>query len=130
MKFPSIFKVSQPNRFNITPRHYDPVKEEISDRTERIRRELQQEGILQSDEEINDEYRSRSTIRGAFTKGGPIKRQPSNIFASAGIIRLIIMVILIGGFAGYIYIGPIVLTYMLYTGLGISALLVLLKLKS
>lgn len=131
MKFPSIFRISQPQRFQITPRHYDPVKEEIHQRTERIRRELQQEGLLDSDEDNeNPGYRSGSSIRGAFTKGSPIKKTPSSIFESAGIIRLIIMVLLIGGFGGYIYVGPDFLYYLLYLGMAIASFVALFKLKS
>ncbi|WP_114751274.1 hypothetical protein [Pleomorphovibrio marinus] len=132
MKFPSIFRVNRPAKFNITPRHYDPVKEEIQERTSRIKRELEEQGI------INPEGNGRegnlpsygSSIRGAFTKGSPIKRKPSNIFESAGLMRLLILLILIGGFGGYIYIGPDILYYFLYLGGGIALLVGLFRLKS
>ncbi|MCC5938389.1 MAG: hypothetical protein JJU34_14015 [Lunatimonas sp.] len=133
MKFPSIFRVNQPHRFQITPRHYDPVKEEIHQRTERIKRELQQEGILDpegDDADRPNSFRGGSSIRGAFTQGSPIKRKPSSLFESTGMIRLIIMIILIGGFGGYIYLGPEVLYYFLYLGGAIAALVALFRLKS
>lgn len=132
MKFPSIFRVNQPHRFQITPRHYDPVKEEIHQRTERIKRELQQEGVLDPEGgDIDRPFRGGgSSIRGAFTQGSPIKRKPSSLFESTGMIRLIIMIILIGGFGGYIYLGPEVLYYFLYLGATIAALVGLFKLKS
>jgi len=41
MRFPSFIKVPRNRRFEITPRYYDPVKEEIEERTERIRQEMQ-----------------------------------------------------------------------------------------
>ncbi|WP_209329639.1 hypothetical protein [Lunatimonas salinarum] len=130
MKFPSIFKTNQPHRFQITPRHYDPVKEEIHQRTERIKRELQQEGVLDTEEDDDTHYRGGSSIRGAFTKGSPIKQKPSSVFESTGMIRLIIMVVLIGGFAGYIYLGPDILYYFLYLGATVFALVALYRLKS
>lgn len=40
MKFPSIVKIPNNKRFNFEPRYYDPIKEEIAERTERIRQEL------------------------------------------------------------------------------------------
>ncbi|EON77776.1 hypothetical protein ADIS_1695 [Lunatimonas lonarensis] len=133
MKFPSIFRVNQPHRFQITPRHYDPVKEEIQQRTERIKRELQQEGLIHPDEEDAEtgiRYHGGSPIRGAFTQGSPIKRKPSSLFESTGMIRLIIMVLLIGGFGGYIYVGPDFLYYMLYLGVTVVAFFALFRLKS
>lgn len=40
MRFPSFIKVARFRRFELTPRYYDPIKEEIQERTERIRREM------------------------------------------------------------------------------------------
>lgn len=130
MKFPSIFRVSQPQRFNIVPRHYDPVKEEIEMRTSHIKKELEKGGILPS-EEMEETLRigRGSSIRGAFTQGSPIKKKPTSIFESTGVIRLIIIVLLIGGFGGYIYIGPDIIYYFIYLGLGIGSLIFLFKLK-
>ncbi len=39
-KFPSLFRLPRHQQFNIKPRYYDPVKEEIDQRTERIRQEM------------------------------------------------------------------------------------------
>ncbi len=130
MKFPSIFRVSQPQRFNIVPRHYDPVKEEIEMRTSHIKKELEKDGVLPSGD-IEETLRlgRGSSIRGAFTQGSPIKKNPTSIFESTGLIRLIIIVLLIGGLGGYIYIGPEIIYYFIYLGLGIGFLVVLFKLK-
>ena len=43
MKFPSFIKVNKYKRFEVTPRYYDPIKEEIAQRTERIKREMKGE---------------------------------------------------------------------------------------
>lgn len=130
MKFPSIFRTSQPQRFNIVPRHYDPVKEEIEMRTSQIKKELENNGILPS-EDLDDTLRlgGGSSIRGAFTQGSPIKKKPTSIFESTGLIRLIIIVLLISGFGGYIYLGPEIIYYFIYLGLGVGSLVVLFKLK-
>ncbi len=41
MRFPSLFRVPKYQQFEIKPRYYDPVKEEIKERTERIKQELE-----------------------------------------------------------------------------------------
>lgn len=40
MKLPSFVKLPGHKKFTITPRYYDPIKEEILERTEMIKREL------------------------------------------------------------------------------------------
>lgn len=39
-KFPSLTKIPRHKEYSITPRYYDPVKEDIARRTERIKRDL------------------------------------------------------------------------------------------
>ena len=120
MKFPSIFRTAQPMRFDIKPRYYDPVKEEIAQRTAKIKRELQADGKLplenEDSEALNRDY--GSSIRGAFTQGGPIKGRSSSVVSSAGMIRFLIFLVLLGAFFGYLYLGPEVLYTMLYIFMG------------
>ena len=40
MKLPSFVKLPGHKKFTITPRYYDPIKEEILERTEMIKREM------------------------------------------------------------------------------------------
>lgn len=40
MRFPSFIKLPRHRRFEITPRYYDPIKEEIEERTRRIKEEM------------------------------------------------------------------------------------------
>ncbi len=40
MRFPSLFRLPKYQQFQIKPRYYDPIKEEIEERTERIKQEL------------------------------------------------------------------------------------------
>ena len=40
-RFPSLFRLPRHQQFHIKPRYYDPVKEEIEERTERIRGEME-----------------------------------------------------------------------------------------
>ncbi|MEX2511711.1 MAG: hypothetical protein WD398_02300 [Cyclobacteriaceae bacterium] len=132
MKFPSIFRVNQPRRFQINPRHYDPVKEEIEGRTARIKKELESKGALTREEQEEEDEMNRrygSSIRGAFTSGSPIKKQPSSVLESAGLMRLLIFFLLIGGFGGYLYLGPDMIYYVLYLGAAVALLVGLFKLK-
>lgn len=116
MKFPSIFRTAKPMSFDIKPRYYDPVREEIEQRTARIKRNLQAEGLIKSEEELSESFMKDygSSIKGAFTQGGPIKGRQSSPLTSAGFLRFVIFLILIGGFSGYIFYGPIVLYGILY----------------
>ena len=40
MRFPSLFRLPRHQQFHIQPRYYDPVKEEIKERTERIKQSM------------------------------------------------------------------------------------------
>ena len=129
MRLPSIVRVSKPRRFNITPRHYDPVKEEIEQRTLAIKKELEEKGILvanPSETDFSAGY--QSSIRGAFRAKSKVKS--SSFVGKPGLIRLIIFVLLLGGLAGYIYLGTEVLYYLVYLSLGIGMVIILKRLKS
>ena len=63
MKLPSLVRVPKYKRFNFEPRHYDPVKEEIKNRTERIKSELKSS----TDGKI-DEFAVRQRISEAFVR--------------------------------------------------------------
>ncbi len=41
MRFPSLFRLPKHQQFRIQPRYYDPVKEEIKERTERIKEQME-----------------------------------------------------------------------------------------
>ena len=40
MKLPSLTRLPKNRRFNFQPRYYDPIKEEIEERTSRIKKEI------------------------------------------------------------------------------------------
>lgn len=131
MKLPSLFRTAQPMRFDIKPRFYDPVKEEIEQRTARIKKELQAEGKLPYEEGYdpeNDSFRS-SAIRGAFTQGSPIKGKTSTPFSNTGFLRLLIFLVLITLVFGYVYYGPDAVYYLLYFATGVLLLSLVVKLK-
>jgi hypothetical protein len=131
MKFPSIFRTAKPMRFDIKPRYYDPVKEEINQRTAKIKRELQADGKLPLENEdsdvLNRDY--GSSIRGAFTQGSPIKGRTASMVTSAGMIRLVIFIVLLGAFFGYVYLGPDALYTMLFIFMGGVLIYLFFRLK-
>lgn len=130
MKFPSIFRSASPMRFDIKPRYYDPVKEEIDQRTAMIKRQLQADGLLESEQEMDEDFRRNygSSIRGAFTQGSPIRGKSSSVLNNAGLLRLIIIVLLLGTLLGYVYYGSLALYVLMYIAIGIGLMIVLLKL--
>ncbi len=112
MKIPSLFRTPRYQRFNIEPRYYDPVKEEIEERTSRIKGQLDAN-------ESGDLQGRPSRIAGAFRKSN------SKASGSATFMQLIIMMLLAFLIFGYIYLG----TIALYVFATVSTLLLYLKMK-
>lgn len=107
MKMPSLFRKPGHQRFRVEPRYYDPVKEDIENRTSRIKAELG----LKSDEDFNAGYSSQ--ISGSFRKN--MKHATGNGIDQTSVLRLIILVILIAMIGGYVYIGTeIFYLFLLY----------------
>lgn len=119
-------------RFDIKPRYYDPVKEEIDQRTQKIKRELQADGALPMGEEDEDDIRRNygSSLRGAFTAGSQIKGRQSSPLTSAGMIRLVIFVFLIVALFGYVYYGPDAIYALLYFIGGIALVVFFFRLRT
>ncbi|UII34965.1 hypothetical protein LVD17_14225 [Fulvivirga ulvae] len=115
MKIPSFFKTPRNQKFNIAPRYYDPVKEEIEQRTSRIKKEL----MLENGEDVSDENFYNSRIVGSFRHGR------SKTKSTAGLTQAIIIMLLVGGGAGYLYFGNLAL----YIFLLVSSVLLYLKVK-
>ncbi|MFC2186480.1 hypothetical protein [Peijinzhouia sedimentorum] len=93
MKLPSLFPTSKYQRYNVTPRYYDPIKEDIEQRTNRIKRNIESDrsqGI----------FHYESDFRGAFA------RQRSREDLSSTLIRMLLFMVFFGFLFGYIYIGP------------------------
>ncbi|MBS9522439.1 hypothetical protein KIH41_06655 [Litoribacter ruber] len=130
MKLPSLFKSASHQRFDIKPRFYDPVKEEIEQRTSRIQKELESKGVLHPDEYGEEDFgKSRSSsLRGAFTQSS-LRKSSSGGLSSAGLLRMLIFVILMVGVFGYIYYGNAALYALLYIAAGAGLVMVFFRLK-
>ena len=101
MRLPSIIKKPKYQRFHITPRYYDPVKEDIEIRTSRIKQELG----LSDQAKITPGYQSQ--ISGSFRKH--MKHAKSGGVDQTSMLRLIILVVLVLFVGGFLYIGTEIL---------------------
>jgi hypothetical protein len=91
MKVPSIVRLPRHKKFNFEPRYYDPVKEDIANRTARLKQEMSQ---------THNEL-SRINMSGYFARR---ERENRNI----SLLQLTMIVLLFGLTFGYIYYGSIV----------------------
>ncbi|SEF70346.1 hypothetical protein [Algoriphagus boritolerans] len=129
MKFPSIFRTASPMRYDIKPRYYDPIKEEIEQRTSRIKKELENEGLLQPGDETNlNGY--GTGIRGSFSQYKGIKQRDTSLFSSTAMIRTLLFLAMVMLAFGYIYIGPEIFTYLLYVGMIAAGIFIFFRLKN
>lgn len=123
MKLPSIFRTASHMRFDIKPRYYDPIKEEIEERTSRIRYELEQEGLLTKSEKEGEGIEKRkglgSGIRGSFAQRG-MKPKNTSMISSSSIVRTVLFFSMVIGVFGYIYMGPEIFNYMLFAAAAIG----------
>lgn len=128
MKFPSIFRTASPTRYDIKPRYYDPVKEEIEQRTSRIKKELELEGRLNS-EEGDTLHNFNASIKGSFSQHRGIKQRDTSVFSSTAMIRTVLFLAMVTAAFGYIYLGPDILTYFLYAGVIAAGIYFFFRLK-
>ena len=129
MKIPSLLRSKTPNRFEIKPRYWDPIKEEIEQRTSFIKKELEAQGKL-TFEEIELKAKYETGIRGAFSKNRKTKSFASGSNGSTALIRALIFFFLLGGGAGYIYLGPVIFHYLFLIAMLIGGIYFFSKLKT
>lgn len=100
MKFKGFFNTAKYQKFHLEPRYYDPVKEDIANRTSRIKAEM---GLSQG--EFDPGYRSQ--IEGSFRKN--MKHTPSQTGGQETMLRMIIFIILVLAVGGFVYLGSEIL---------------------
>lgn len=113
MKLPSLVRVPKYRRFNFEPRHFDPIKEEIKNRTEIIQRQLHN---------AQDKIAVQHRITEAFTRD---RRRGS---AQITGLQVILIVLLSATFVAYLNYGLValfitgvpILGYILYQRLGVT----------
>ena len=87
MKIPSLSRLPKNKRFNFQPRYYDPIKEEIEERTSRIKKEIG-----------NSSEFYREHISSAF-------RRRARTQKTSGIMQFIFVISFVLIFFGYVYYG-------------------------
>ena len=111
MKLPSLVRVPKYKRFNFEPRHYDPLKEEIKNRTERIKNELKSS----ADGKI-DEFAVRQRISEAFVRDR--NKTGGKLAGSQLFFVFVVGASFVGfwfvGFPIFIITGVIIFLYILY----------------
>ena len=125
MKLPNIFKTASHQRFAIKPRYYDPIKEEIEERTSRIKMELEQEGEIE--ESSDPSSPRRPMMKGSFSTFRSNKPRENAVFNSSTLLRSFLFLGMVLAAFGYIYVGPQIFTYMGYTAVGIGGFYYLLR---
>lgn len=125
MKLPTIFRTASHQRFSIKPRYYDPIKEEIEERTARIKMELEQEGEIELDSDSQSPR--RPMMKGAFSTFRSNKPRENAVFNSSTLLRTFLFLGMVLSAFGYIYIGPQVFTFMGYTAAGLAGFYYLLR---
>ncbi len=80
MKLPSIMKTPKYQKFHITPRYYDPIKEDMDQRRENIKRELAAQGKLADDNVLDAPLSNHSHhLRGAFSSRKPSSTRSTSL---------------------------------------------------
>ncbi|MEM9831639.1 MAG: hypothetical protein AAF944_13445 [Bacteroidota bacterium] len=101
MKIPSLTRLPNYQKFKFEPRYYDPVKEDIEERTSRIKQELRQRPSTTSGHS--------STIQGSFTRRASYNK-------SSNMLQGIIMITLFTIIFGYLYFGNSIFYVFLLLG--------------
>lgn len=101
MRIPTLTRLPNYRKFNFEPRYYDPIKEDIEERTSRIKQELRQHSY-------NSSYQS-SGINGSFARRASYTR-------SSNILQVVIMITLFTFFFGYLYFGNNIFYILLLVG--------------
>lgn len=108
MKIPSLTKIPRHRQFHFEPRYYDPVKEDIAERTKRIKAELRKGQVHDYKQNISE----------AFSRRMRKDRR-------AGVTQWTFVVFFAAIFAGYFYFG----SAMLYALLAIIPIYIIIKLR-
>jgi hypothetical protein len=92
MKIPSLSRLSNYKRFSFEPRYYDPVKEDIQNRTQRIKQELK----------ITSTNDHREQLKSAFNHRARREK-------SSDIMQVFLIILLLGTFVGWMIYGNVAL---------------------
>lgn len=112
MKLPSLIKLPNHRKFTYEPRFYDPVKEEVEDRADRIRREVEAEAKTSEEQRLK------------FRAEWQQHSQRQDTESKRSVVSQMIFILLIAfTFVGYIFYG----NNVLYIGLILLTVYIFLR---
>lgn len=114
MKLPSLIRLPNNKKFTYEPRFYDPIKEEIDERTERIRREMESDASMTTQQRLKfkEEWKQASQRNDAEDKRSSIS-------------QMVFILLFSLTFVGYIFYG----NNALYIGLILIPLYIFLRVR-
>src|SRR6478736_4187749 len=90
MKFISLFtKAPNYQRFNYTPRYYDAKKEEMMEREDRIRREIEAEKGVVSEDDLGYRRRMAGSFHSARKRSKSVSSGPNVVMLRLAILLFI-----------------------------------------
>jgi hypothetical protein len=110
MKIPSLMRVPKYKRFNFEPRHYDPVKEELKNRTETIKQQLNKETSNETDEDAVKQRISQAFVRDKRKSSAGVNGLQLGIVF---LISVTFIAFLYIGFYAFLITGVIIFLYIL-----------------
>ena len=114
MKLPSLIRLPNSKKFTYEPRFYDPIKEEIEERTERIRREMEAEASISSEQ--------RAKFKAEWQQ---VHQRRESEVKSSNVSQLIFVLLFIITSVGYIFYG----NNALYLGLILIPAYIFLRMR-
>ena len=100
MRFPVLLRIPAYKRFNLQPRYYDPIKEDIENRTDLIRSEMK---LREKTVDKGDLESFESRISGSFGRKSFYSENWT------GLLRFSIIIVLVITVLGYLFWGNIAL---------------------
>ncbi len=94
MKFPSIIRLPKHRTFNFSARYFDPIKDELDERTQRIKREL----AMEQNKSVSPEEQA------SFRASIKFERKQAGV-RSASLMQLVIAASLASLCFGWLYFG-------------------------
>jgi Flp pilus assembly protein TadB len=88
MRFPSFIRLPRHQRFHYEPRYYDPIKEDLDQRTKLIKKQLTEESNASRGERISAQWKRK-------------ERQSQK----SSVLQLIILAVLVITVVAYFYLG-------------------------
>jgi Flp pilus assembly protein TadB len=116
MKFPSLIRLPQYKKFVYEPRYFDPVKDEITERTARIKQEVEADQRMEA---AGTREQFRREMDQVFQRRLQNER-------STNILQVVLVLLMVLIFVGYLFYG----NAALYPGLVLLAAYIVFRIRT